>query len=68
GQRARKGIFLTTANFSDGAKQYVSFIDSKIVLIDGNMLAQLMIDYNIGVTPFATYEMKRLDSDYFTEG
>lgn len=68
GQRARKGIFITTANFSDGAKQYVSFIDSKIVLIDGNMLAQLMIDYNIGVTPFATYEMKRLDSDYFTEG
>lgn len=67
GQRARKGIFITTANFSDGAKQYVSFIDSKIVLIDGNMLAQLMIDYNIGVTPFATYEMKRLDSDYFTE-
>lgn len=67
GQRARKGIFITTANFSDGAKQYVSFIDSKIVLIDGNMLAQLMIDYDIGVTPFATYEMKRLDSDYFTE-
>lgn len=67
GQRARKGIFITTANFSDGAKQYVSFIDSKIVLIDGNMLAQLMIDYNIGVTPFATYEMKRLDSDYFVE-
>ena len=67
GQRARKGIFITTANFSDGAKKYVSFIDSKIVLIDGNMLAQLMIDYNIGVAPFATYEMKRLDSDYFTE-
>lgn len=67
GQRARKGIFITTAPFSDGARQYVSFIDSKIVLIDGNMLAQLMIDYNIGVTPFATYEMKRLDSDYFAE-
>ena len=67
GQRARKGIFITTANFSEGAKRYVSMIDSKIVLIDGNMLAQLMIDYNIGVTPFATYEMKRLDSDYFTE-
>ncbi|WP_420643101.1 restriction endonuclease [Candidatus Leptofilum sp.] len=67
GQRARKGIFITTAHFSDGAKKYVSFIDSKIVLIDGNMLAQLMIDYNIGVAPFATYEMKRLDSDYFTE-
>lgn len=67
GQRARKGIFITTANFSQGAKQYVSMIDSKIVLIDGDMLAQLMIDFNIGVSPFATYEMKRLDSDYFTE-
>ena len=67
GQRARKGIFITTANFSEGAKRYVSMIDSKIVLIDGDMLAQLMIDFNIGVAPFATYEMKRLDSDYFTE-
>lgn len=67
GQRARKGIFITTANFSDGAKQYVFMIDSKIVLIDGNTLAQLMIDYNIGVAPFATYEMKRIDSDYFIE-
>lgn len=67
GQRARKGIFITTANFSEGAKKYVSMIDSKIVLIDGDMLAQLMIDYNIGVAPFATYEMKRMDSDYFAE-
>lgn len=67
GQRARKGIFITTASFSQGAKSYVSMIDSKIVLIDGDMLTQLMIDYNIGVAPFATYEMKRMDSDYFTE-
>jgi restriction system protein len=67
GQRARKGIFITTSNFSDGAKQYVAMIDSKIVLIDGNMLAQLMIDYHIGVTTFASYEMKRIDSDYFVE-
>jgi restriction system protein len=67
GQRARKGIFITTSFFSNGAKQYVAMIDSKIVLIDGNMLAQLMIDYHIGVTTFAAYEMKRIDSDYFVE-
>ncbi len=67
GQRARKGIFITTASFSDRAKRYSQIIDSKIVLIDGNMLAQLMIDYNIGVASFATYDMKRLDSDYFIE-
>jgi restriction system protein len=45
----------------------VSRIDSKIVLIDGEMLAQLMIDYGIGVTPVASYEIKRIDLDYFTE-
>jgi len=67
GQRAKKGIFITTSSFSAGAQDYVSRIDSKIVLIDGDMLAQLMIDYNIGVTTIATYELKRIDSDYFTE-
>ncbi|HRQ37566.1 MAG TPA: restriction endonuclease [Chloroflexota bacterium] len=67
GQRARKGIFITTSTFSESAKDYVSRIDSKIVLIDGNTLAQLMIDYNIGVAMFASYEMKRIDSDYFSE-
>jgi restriction system protein len=67
GQRARKGIFITTSTFSEAAQEYVSRIDSKIVLIDGETLAQLMIDYNIGVAPVASYELKRIDSDYFTE-
>jgi restriction system protein len=67
GQRARKGIFITTSAFSQAAREYVSRIDSKIVLIDGEMLAQLMIDAGIGVTPAASYEIKRIDSDYFTE-
>jgi restriction system protein len=65
GVRARKGIFITTSSFSDGAREYVSTIDSKIVLIDGTELAQLMIDHGIGVTLHQTYEIKRLDSDYF---
>lgn len=67
GVRARKGIFITTSSFSDGAHEYVATIDSKIVLIDGTELAQLMIDHGIGVTPHQTYEIKRLDSDYFGE-
>ena len=65
GVRAKKGIFITTSSFSEGAREYVATIDSKIVLIDGTELAQLMIDHGIGVTPHQTYEIKRLDSDYF---
>ena len=67
GQRAKKGILITTSDFTRAAQEYVSLIDSKIVLIDGNTLAQLMIDYNIGVGTVGTYELKRIDSDYFTE-
>ena len=67
GQRARKGIFITTSTFSQDALDYVAWIDSKIVLIDGDRLAQLMIDHNVGVASMASYELKRIDSDYFTE-
>jgi restriction system protein len=68
GQRARKGIFITTSEFSKDANDYVSRIDSKIVLIDGKSLARLMIDFGVGVATVAAYEVKKLDSDYFTEG
>jgi restriction system protein len=68
GQRARKGIFITTSDFSKEATEYVSRIDSKIVLIDGKTLARLMIDFGVGVTTVAAYEVKKLDSDYFSEG
>lgn len=67
GQHARKGIFITTSTFSQSAREYASRIDSKIVLIDGDTLAQFMIDFNVGVAPIASYEIKRIDSDYFTE-
>jgi len=67
GQRARKGIFITTASFSREAVGFASRIENKIVLIDGERLAQLMIDHNLGVSPMATYEVKRMDSDYFAE-
>lgn len=55
--RARKGIMITTSIFSQDAYDYSSRIDSKIVLIDGRRLAQLMIDNNLGVSPLATYEI-----------
>lgn len=67
GQRAKKGLFISTSNFSSDAIEYVSRVDTKIVLIDGETLAQLMIDHNVGVSTIATYELKKIDSDYFTE-
>ena len=67
GQRARKGVFMTTSAFSLEARDYVSSIDVKVVLLDGMQIANLMIDAGVGVTPFATYVVKRLDSDYFEE-
>jgi len=67
GKRAKKGIFITTSEFSQGCEEYVATIDSKIILIDGQHLAQLMIDFNVGVSTEAIYELKRVDSDYFAE-
>ena len=67
GQRARKGIFITTSNFSRDALDYVKNIESKIILIDGQRLAELMIEHNVGVSPVASYEVKKIDSDYFIE-
>ncbi|MFW9877463.1 MAG: restriction endonuclease [Candidatus Thorarchaeota archaeon] len=67
GQQANKGVFITTSKFSDGARDYVAKIDSKVVLIDGEYLAELMVDYDVGVSRVATYEIKRIDSDYFIE-
>ena len=65
GQRARKGIFITTSNFSKDAIDYTKNIDSKIILIDGNQLSELMIENNVGVSPISAYEVKKIDSEYF---
>jgi len=65
GQRAKKGIFITTSDFSRDAEDYASRIDKKIILIDGQTMARLMIDFGVGVTSVSTYEVKKLDSDYF---
>lgn len=67
GQRANKGIFITTSYFTDEAVEYAAKIGSKIVLIDGELLSKLMIEYDIGVSTISTYPLKRIDSDYFNE-
>jgi len=67
GQRARKGVLITTSRFTEDAHEYVSRIEKKIVLIDGKRLAELMIDFNIGVSNKAEYIVKNIDSDYFEE-
>lgn len=66
GQRARKGVLISTSQFSQDAKDYVTRIEKKIVLIDGRQLAQYLIDHGIGVTEAATYTVKRIDLDYFS--
>lgn len=67
GQGAKKGVFITTSSFTREAIDYTPRNETKIVLIDGEQLAQLMIDYNLGVTVQQTYKIKRMDNDYFGE-
>lgn len=65
GQRAKKGVFITTSSFTNEAKEYASLIESKIILIDGEHLSRLMVEHNVGVSTVGQYEVKKLDSDYF---
>lgn len=67
GQGAKKGIFITTSSFTKDALGYTPKNETKIVLIDGEHLAQLMIDYDLGVSAERRYEIKRIDTDYFEE-
>jgi restriction system protein len=67
GKRARKGVFITTSSFSSGATEFVAGIDTKISLIGGVELSELMIDHDLGVATTVSYKLKRIDSDYFLE-
>jgi restriction system protein len=67
GQRARKGIFITISSFTREAVDYAANIDNKLILVNGRELANFMIDHNVGVSNFASYEVKRIDTDYFVE-
>jgi len=65
GQKATKGVFITNSNFSKEALEYAAAIQSQIVLIDGEQLVNLMIDHDLGVSTVSTYQVKKMDSDYF---
>jgi restriction system protein len=65
GQGAKKGVFITTSRFTNEAKEYQPRNETKIVLIDGERLAELMIDYNLAVSTVNIFEIKRIDNDYF---
>lgn len=67
GQRAKKGVFITTSKFSENAYDYVKTIDPKVILIDGKTLTNLMIEYNVGTTTVVNYQVKKLDLDYFEQ-
>ena len=66
-KKARKGVFITTSHFPQSAYDFVGSIDPTIVLIDGSMLAKLMLEHNVGVARDRVYEIKKIDSDYFEE-
>lgn len=65
GQRANKGVFITTSSYSREAVDFASLINTKIILIDGQQLAAMMIDHNVGVSTIGMYELKKIDADYF---
>jgi len=67
GVGATKGILFGTSTFSQGARDYVGRISKRIVLIDGAELTRLMVRHNIGVGTRTTYEVKKVDEDYFSE-
>ena len=67
GKRARKGGFITTSTFTDKAIKYVQQINTKVILIDGESLAQYMIDFDVGVSRESVYEVKKIDTDYFSD-
>lgn len=67
GQGAKKGVFITTSRYTNDARDYQPRNETKIVLIDGEQLAELMIDHNLAVSTVNTFEIKRIDNDYFGE-
>ena len=67
GNRAHKGVFITTSDFSKEAQEYVKNINNKVVLINGFTLTRLMIENDVGVSTGSTYKVKKIDSDYFVD-
>jgi restriction system protein len=67
GKRARKGIFITTSNFTKDAHEYANGLETKVILIDGEELVKFMFDYEVGIKTESTYVIKRIDNDFFED-
>lgn len=67
GRQANRGIFITTSRFAQEAREYVQALQVRVILIDGQQLATLMIEHGVGVSVWKSYELKRIDSDFFLE-
>lgn len=67
GKKAKKGIFITTSTFSKDAREYADALESKVILIDGAQLTELMFEYGVGVATINSYTVKRIDSDFFED-
>jgi restriction system protein len=67
GRKARKGVFITTSGFSKPARDYARDIQDRVILIDGQDLANLLMEYGVAVSTVASYEIKKIDADYFAE-
>ncbi len=67
GQKAKKGVFITTSSFSKEAMEFVTKIENKVILIDGEQLAEMMIDHDVGVSIVNTYQIKKIDYDFFLD-
>ena len=66
-KKAKKGIFITTSSFPQSVYDFVTQVEYRIILINGDQLADLMIEYNVGLTPITEYQVKKIDFDYFEE-
>ena len=62
-----KGVFITTSSFTSEAQAYADGVTPRIILVDGHQLARLMVDYGVGVSTVETYELKRVNLDYFAD-
>lgn len=66
-KQASKGVFITTSTFRNTATEYANAVTQKVVLIDGERLGELMIEYNVGVSIYQPFALKKVDLDYFEE-
>lgn len=66
-KKARKGVFITTSSFPPSVYEFVKQVEYRIVLIDGEQFANLMVEHNVGLTTVNEYKVKRIDTDYFEE-